>query len=155
MPAHIGFADVLRTGLKFIVANFSQSEQFRRVRKMRKRKNGTGIISPGYLWQGVEDRRDRREHTFEAYDPFRTYVDTFDPNRVVARDQINNRTCDPTEWELYLKPGTEFDLVCEQCFDDFPGMQMRVITHKSNVNKLKRIELKRQGHRTRIMWSDA
>lgn len=155
MPAHIGFADVLRTGLKFIVSNFSQSKEFRRSRKMRKRTNGTGIISPGYLWEGVEKRRARREHDFEDYERFRTFLDGYDPNKVRNRDQIDDRTCDPNEWELYLKPDTEFDQVCEQCFDDFPGMKMLVITHKSNVNKLKLIELKRQGHRTRIMWSEA
>jgi hypothetical protein len=155
MPAHLGFADVLKTGLRFIVANASQSDKFRRSRKMRKRKNGTGIISPGYLWESAEKKRDRREHRFASYDPFRTYLDTYDPSKVVRRDQIDNRTCDRAEWELYLQPDTEFDRVCEQYFDDYPGLEMIVITHKSDVNRLKRIELKRQGHRTRILWSEA
>jgi hypothetical protein len=155
MPAHIGFADVLKTGLRFIVANAAQTDKFRRARKMRKRKNGTGIISPGYLWQGVEAKRDRREHRFQAYDPYRAYLDTYDPDQVVQRDQINERTCERTEWELYLQPGTEFDQVCEEYFAEYPGLEMIVITHKSNVNKLKRIEMKRQGHRTKILWSEA
>lgn len=155
MPAHIGFGDVLKTVGNFLVSNLSQSDRFRRVRQMRKRRNGTGIISPGYLWQSVENTKERREQVFNSYGPLREFLDTYDPNIEVGRDRINERKCDPTEWELYLQPLTEFDLVCAQFFEDYPDGHITVITHKKRVQVLKRIETKRPGHRTRIIWSDA
>ncbi|HEY1933813.1 MAG TPA: hypothetical protein VGG99_17505 [Acetobacteraceae bacterium] len=155
MPAHIGFGDVLRTGLSFLVANLSQSRKSRNMRRMRKRRNGTGIISPALLWEGVERDRDRREHRYQSYDPFRAYLDTYDPDQEVDRERLNDRTVDRTEWELYLQPGTEFDQVCEQYFVDYPDGEIIAVNHKKQVQHLKRIETKRQGHRTRIIWSEA
>lgn len=155
MPAHIGFGDVLRTGLGFLVANLSQSRKTRNMRRMRKRRNGTGVITPSYLWQGVQENKERREHRYRSYEPFRAYLDTYDPDFEVGRDQIHTRTVDRTEWELYLQPGTEFDQVCEQYFIDYPDGEILLINHKKEVQHLKRIETKRPGHRTRIIWSEA
>jgi hypothetical protein len=155
MPAHIGFSDVLKTARNFLVSNLSQARKHRQVREMRKRNNGTGIISPGYLWKGVENKKERREHGFKSYDRFRGFLDTYDPDIVLPRDQISTRECDPTEWELYLQRGTQFDQVCEQYFDDYPEGQIIIITHKKRVQHLKRIETKRPGHRTRTIWSEA
>jgi hypothetical protein len=155
MPAHIGFSDVLKTVGNFLVMNLSQSHRARQVRQMRKRRNGTGIISPGYLWQSVENNQERREHKFASYDQFRAFLDTYDPTVEVGRDRINERKCDRTEWELYLQPGTDFDQVCAQFFVDYPEGKIILITHKKRVQALKRIETKRPGRPTRIIWSEA
>ena len=154
MPAHIGFSDVLKTAKNFLVSNLSLTSKYRQVRRMRKGRNGTGIVSPGYLWESVEKNKERREHGFKSYDNFRAFLDTYDPDIELPRDQISSRQCDPTEWELYLQPGTEFDHVCEQYFVDYPEGQIIIITHKKRVQHLKRIETKRPGHRTRIIWSE-
>jgi hypothetical protein len=122
---------------------------------MRKRRNGTGIISPGFLWQVVERDKERREHRYASYESFRGFLDSYDPDQEVQRDRINNRTVERTEWDLYLQPGTEFDHVCEQYFVDYPDGAIVVITHRKQVQHLKRIETKRPGHRTRIIWSEA
>src|SRR5262245_46407564 len=136
MPAHIGFSDVLKTARNFFVTNLSQSYGCRQLCDMRKHRNGTGILSPGYLWEKVERTQERTEQRFESYDRFRAVLDTYDPNIVVPEGQINTRECDPTEWELYLRPGTEFDQVCGQYFDDYPDGQIIIITHKKRVQAL-------------------
>jgi hypothetical protein len=153
MPAHIGFSDVLKTAKNFLVTNLSG--KFRQVRQRRKISTGSSIISPGYLWESVKNTKERREHGFESYDSFRAFLNTYDPDIVLPRDQISERKCDRDEWEFYLQPGTAFDQVCEQYFVDYPNGQITIITHKKRVQHLKRIETKRPGHRTRIIWSDA
>lgn len=46
-------------------------------------------------------------------------------------------------------------LNCRTYFDVFPGMEMLIITHESDKDKLKRTEAKPQLERMRIIWSEA
>lgn len=149
MPAHMGIGDVLRTGMGFLVANLSQSAKSKQLRTMK------GMITVDMVWGNAKAGRDRREHSFQSYDAFRNYIDTYGPDVVVPQGQINTRSCDPSEWELYLKPDTGFDVICRTYFEVFRRMEMIVITHKSDKNKLKRIEAKPHGEKMRIIWSEA
>lgn len=149
MPAHIGIADRLKLGAKFIVANTSRNEKFSLAREM-----GGGKISMKTLKAGLERDRSRREFTCQSHEQLRELLDTHGPGRVVARDRINRRSCDQAEWDLYLKPDTPFDSLCRHYFEIFRGLRMMVITHKSDSNKLKRIEAHPPGERMRVLWSE-
>jgi hypothetical protein len=145
----MGIGDALRTGAGVLVANLSLSKKAKKLREMK------GVVPVSMLWDQALASRNRREHRFDRYQSFRDFLDTYGPDRVVARDQINTRWCDPNEWELYLKPGTGFDITCRTYFEVFPRMEMLIITHKSDKNKLKRIEATPQGEKMRIIWSEA
>jgi hypothetical protein len=149
MPAHIGIADHLRLGAKFVVANISLHEKFRQAREM-----GGGHVSMKRLKAGLERDRAKREYNCQSYAELRELLNSFDPNKVVARDRINHRTCDQAEWDLYLKADTAFDSTLRRYFEIFRGMRMLLITHKSDSNKLKRIEAHPPGERMRVLWSE-
>jgi hypothetical protein len=149
MPAHIGVADYLRLGAKFVVANVGMSEDLRYARQLH-----GGHISMKKLQLGLETKRRKREQNCQSYDHFRAQLDMYDPNLDVGREQINNRSVDEAEWDLYLKPVTAFDINCRRHFEVFRGMRMMLIGHKSDPNRLKRIEAHPPGERMRILWTD-
>lgn len=149
MPAHIGFADYLRLGAKFVVSNTSLNAKFRHAREL-----AGGHITMGRLQSGLEKKRKKRETNCDTYEKFRTQLDTYAPDHEVGRNMINTRTVDPAEWDLYLKPGTAFDINCRRYFEVFRGMRMMLIGHKSDPNRLKRIEAHPAGEHMRILWSD-
>jgi len=144
MPAHIGFADNLKLGINFILANTMQNKTWKAARRMK-----------GHHWSVLVNRqetgRKSREKLCRSYNDLRRELDKCDPET----DRNTNVWCGEAEWELYLKPGTAFDITCRHYWEVFRECEMTLITHKGDRTKLKRIEAKPQGERMRVIWTDA
>ena len=76
-------------------------------------------------------------------------------HRIPKPSVRQRKTCEQAEWDLYLKPGTAFDITCRRYYEVFRGMNIMLITHKSDRNKLKRIEGHPPGEKMRVLWSEA
>ena len=175
MPAHVGFADKFRMFGSFVAVNLSQSEGARAARKNRVGTGNAGRLvrgigdnasrrAPYVAWKKVEAAIEHRSHSQRElacsdYIMFRGLLNQFGPGHDVFDNHGNrlNRYADQNEWDLYLRPGTAFDQNCEQIFAGQEGTGFKVIciTHKSDVQKLKRIEGVFPSGRVVIWWSDA
>ena len=151
MPAHIGFTGRLKILAGVIVANMSQSAKARKGREM-----SGGLISYKMISDVSERVRNQRMDEYVTYNTFRTALNRYDPDRARERGQIDKRSVTRTEWDMYLQPGTVFDQTCKQAYDANQGrLKMMLITHKSNLNALKRIEAIVNNGKPDIIWSDA
>ena len=145
MPAHIGFADKVRLGVNFLAMNMRQDKTTRTARRFK----GHHL---SVLMRAQERIRASREVACDTYASLRGTLDTFDPN-YEGRTQYT--ACSQTEWDLYLRPGTAFDITCERYWAVFRNVEMLLIMHKGDRTKLKRIECTPAGEAMRILWSDA
>ena len=166
MPAHIGLKEKLQIAWTFVMFNTSQDKNARNLRNQRvlhqKAKfkelgrddnevNRAKYLPIKYIERRFEDRRRRRQDEINSYGEFRRMLNGYDPH--IGRGQ----TSDQTEWDLYLKPSTEFDRTCEEAFAAHydTGFKMMLITHRSDVNKLKRIEAIFASGKIEYLWTDA
>ena len=104
-----------------------------------------------YVMQGAVKSASNRESLFDNYEGFRRYLDRLDP--ALPRGELEAYT-DPLEWDLYLRPGTEFDGRCQLYFAAKRG-PMCVIRHNRERGKLKRIEALPRDGAPVILWTDA
>jgi hypothetical protein len=145
MPAHLGFADKVRLGVNFLAMNLRQDKITRNARRLK----GHHL---SVLKRGQERIRVSREVNCDTYASLLGTLDMFDPD---YDDRTQYTPCSQIEWDLYLQPGTAFDIICERYWEVFRKVQMTLIMHKSDRHKLKRIECKPEGEAMRILWSDA
>ncbi|MBV9836255.1 MAG: hypothetical protein JO055_17685 [Alphaproteobacteria bacterium] len=149
MPAHIGIGGNLKTGVKFVVASLAPTARMRHARQM------VGNRMLQRLQEQAQMKKHDRETECTSYGGFRYYLDHFDPNYVAKPGEQNARYSEQSEWDLYLAQGTAFDITCRRYFEIFRGMKMVLITHKSDTNKLKRIEAYPAGEKMRVLWTSA
>jgi len=146
VPAHIGLTGKLRILQAFVVTNTSLNKQVIAQRKML-----GGTIKYSKLKDKFELERGNREKEYTSYATFRAALDEYGPDGGGAKH------CSQVEWDLYLKPGTAFDIICRRYYEIevFKPMKMVLITHKSDKWKLKRIEAVPHREEMRILWSEA
>ena len=151
MPAHIGVMGNLKMGLGFIAMNMSLAEGAKRTRE-----GHGGHVAFKAIKHNFKLARDRREMAFTDYESFRRRLNLYDPHRVLRAGEVNMLKVDETEWDLYLKPDTAFDINCRRYFEVFRNMTITLVGHKGKgeASSLKRIEAHPQGERMRILWSD-
>ncbi|HZY58746.1 MAG TPA: hypothetical protein VFE56_03215 [Candidatus Binataceae bacterium] len=168
MPAHLGFADKLNMFAAFMTVNLSQSEGAQEARRLRvsqgdaaRERQGLEATSnrAAYVpWKKVkgsfEHYRGRREFPVRDYGDFRRLLNNYNPDQQVNRTGLHS---DQNEWDLYLRPGTAFDQNCQAIFEGQRGTGFKavLIVHKSEREKLKRIEGVFPSGRVVIWWSDA
>jgi hypothetical protein len=145
MPAHLGFADKVRLGVNFLAMNLRQDKHTKAARRMK----GHHLSA---LMRGQERNRVAREVRCDTYASLRSTLDMFDPD---YDDRTQYTPCSQIEWDLYLQPGTYFDITCARHWEVFRNVEMTLIMHKSDRTKLKRIECKPEREAMRILWSDA
>jgi hypothetical protein len=145
MPAHIGFADKIKLGASFIAMNILQDKHTKAARRFK----GHHL---SVLLKHQEKARSDRERVCISYTMLRDDLDKFDPD---YQGRTNFTPCSQVEWDLYLKPGTAFDITCRRYWEVFRNVEMTLIMHKSDKMSLKRIEAKPEREAMRILWSDA
>ena len=170
MPAHIGAFEKLKLFSFFVYGNIGQTRHAKDLRIKRvTTRNVANVIArnqgveedlsnnrAAYLpWKYVSElgqsKVSAREHRYMSYGVFRSYLDKLDP--ALPRGELDWHT-DPREWDLYLRPGTEFDGRCQLYFEAKRG-PMLVITHKSDRSKPKRIEALPKDGAPVVLWTDA
>jgi hypothetical protein len=176
MPAHIGFFEVLKVGLRGARANFSpdptarrgrselaEGERLKRARAQGlptgtedQSRLGDGLLSMSDLKTTLEKRRSVRETRLDTYESYRNHLDLRSPRRQRARDEaVLSDYVSKEEWDLYFAENTWFDVAMYNLFSDQQdGFYALLITRKSDNLQLKRIEgTNRQG--TSTIWSVA
>jgi hypothetical protein len=164
MPAHIGAFTKLKVFGAFLSVNLNPSGAAKNARKARITTRAVRDIGVDgatnnraeYVpWKYVMRRAERgvreREAEYAGYGTFRRYLDGLDP--ALPREEGADYT-DPQEWNLYLRPGTEFDGRCQLYFAAKRG-SMCVIRHNGDRRKLKRIEAVPRDGAPVILWTDA
>jgi hypothetical protein len=167
MPAHIGAFMKLKIFGAFLYANLDQSLDGKvnrrarvQTRKLRDFQQQGIINNPNnraaYMpWKTVMQTAitsvSARESQYADYNSFRGYLDRLDP--ALPRGEWESYT-DPSEWDLYLRPGTEFDGRCQLYFAARRG-PMCVIRHNKERGKLKRIEALPRDGAAVVLWTDA
>lgn len=123
----------------------------------------------------LELERKKREHQFVIYSAYRAYMDTKNPyqkygvgkaifteGKGTLRDvmdnlddgQYNEKKHEKfkIEWDMYLKPDTVFDRIVRQILEK--DYVVNAITYNMGSKRLKRIEAKKPGISTKILWTD-
>jgi hypothetical protein len=145
MPAHIGFADKVKLGVSFLAMNLRTDK----LTKAARRVNGHHLS----VLQKVQERvRASREIECKSYAALRGELDKFDPD---YNDRTTYTPCSQLEWDLYLQPGTAFDITCQRYWEVFRKVDVTLIMHKKDRLSLKRIEATPEREAMRVLWSDA
>lgn len=133
MPAHVRFIDVLKVPFGTVAINLTALKN--------NMTNGPGIkspVSPAYLYEVVKASTKRREVPVQTYTDYRQRLDSYDPGDPTALVTVPQE-----DWDLYFKPGTQFDAAVFthfQIYSSKPGYTFTLIlSQKKNV--LKRIEV--------------
>ena len=166
MPAHIGAFSKLKLFGAFLKVNLDPRDESKILREQRVAarnlrnqhagtpdagNNRTEYVPWKYVMEFAEEARSKREVHFRSYNRFREFLDKLDPARPYVE---GNRYTDQTEWNLYLRPGTEFDGQCQLYLEAARG-DLLAIFHRSDRSKLKRIEAVPTDGKMVILWSDA
>src|SRR5262245_37348799 len=121
MPAHIGAFTKLKVFAAFLMLNLHPGKKGkdarskrRTTKKIRNRLDGTPdapnhrakYIAWKKIMQVAEGNREKREHEFDSYETFRTFLDRLDPEQPYIDGHAYT---DQREWDLCLQPGTPFD----------------------------------------------
>lgn len=167
MPAHIGTWTKLKLFGACVAKNLDPRDSAKIAREKRvdakelrlhqEKRRGDANNRAEYLpYKYVLDTamvvaQRRREKTFFLYDVLRAYLDNLDPAKPYTDGALYT---DRKEWDLYLRPGTQFDWLLKVYFASKLG-QVMVIVHKSDRLKVKRIEAHPRNGEVVILWSDA
>jgi hypothetical protein len=144
----MGLGDLVKVPFAFLAINLSPRQHARRARQ-------NGIITPAAIWHAFTQRRARRERSFTTYATWRARMDDYDPLLQANQGPHGLNVVAQAEWNLYLAPGTAFDGLINTIFANNPGLTVTLIVHKSDMNRLKRIEAQPAGGQVAILWSDA
>ncbi len=139
---------LVKVPFAFLAINLSPRQHARRARQ-------NGMVTPGAIWHAFTQRRARRERIFNTYAAWRQRMDDYDPQLPANQGPQALNVVDQNEWNLYLAPGTVFDGLINAIFTNNAGLTVTLIVHKSDMNRLKRIEAQPAGGRVAILWSDA
>lgn len=164
MPAHIGAFTKLKVFGAFLRTNLDQSLDGKANRMMRVRtrnlrnnqeegpttNNRAAYVPWKYVMQVAKTSASGRERVYDNYVVFREFLDRLDP----AGPGDWGVYTDQREWDLYLRPGTEFDGRCQLYFAAERG-PISVIRHNKERGKPKRIEALPRDGAPVVLWSDA
>lgn len=149
MPAHIGFAQMMKIPLGFLY-QLAPTKGAAEIRSM-------GIASPLDIYKGKLKTAESRDRFVRDYVAYRKHLDQYEPAKAAKKGTDGQKRMTPvdaSEWDLYLKPDTTFDKAVRTILDRQEGWTIDLVTRKSDAKALKRIEAKRgKGHMSITMWS--
>jgi hypothetical protein len=121
----------------------------------------------------LERMRAKREKRFDNFQEYRGFMDDHKPYGRESYDRWKQSSLSMAdaikqlktsgdydekghqsfklEWEMYLKPGTAFEHIVQQFFAE--GWHVLAIMRKNRNLQLKRLETKKPGKSTKILWT--